>query len=256
MKVTLFTLAGAIGLLTFAGSSTARAQFTSDTAFTSEDQVLTTGTEVWGGRANYGGGNFDLSDGVSFDTQFAGGTTYAGTSLSGITVRTDGAYRDDYTGVSAFSDSALNNVLTYDMSTGGVIFDIAGLTAGDTYTVQFFSAMTNNGDYTSGGGAPVESGTLPIANNTSGGSSTISFGQTYDAGSDSYTGTGVYTVSDTFVAGSDGTQDFYITCPSGSVAQLAAAEIRLAPEPSTYAMMLGGVALLGFVLRRKAAARS
>ena len=74
MKVTLFTLAGAIGLLTFAGSSTARAQFTSDTAFTSEDQVLTTGTEVWGGRANYGGGNFDLSDGVSFDTQFAGGT--------------------------------------------------------------------------------------------------------------------------------------------------------------------------------------
>jgi hypothetical protein len=252
MKVTFSILAITAALLTVAGSPTAHAQFTADTYFTSEDQVLTTGTEVWGGRANYGGGDFDLSDGVSFDTQFAGGVTYAGTSLSGITVRTDGAYRDDYTGVSAFSDSALNNVLTYDISTGGVIFDIAGLTSGDTYTVQFFSAMTNNGDYTSGGGAPVESGTLPIANNTSGGTSTISFGQTYDAVSGTYSGTGVYTVTDTFVAGTDGTQNFYITSPSGSVAQLAAADIRLVPEPSTYAMLLGGVALLGLIVRRKA----
>jgi len=243
---------GAIALLALAGSLDARAQFTTNTAFTSEDQVLTTGTEVWGGRANYGGGNFDLSDGVSFDTQFTGGLNYAGTTLSGITVRTDGNFRDDYTGVSAFSDSALNNVLTYDFSGSYVVFDIAGLTAGQTYTVQFIAAMTGTGDDTSGGDTGVEeSSTEKVENDTSGGTSTLSYGQAYDSGSDSYTGTGAFTVTDTFVAGSDGTQDLYFSSPSSEIVQLAAAQIRLVPEPSTYAMLLGGVALLGFVLRRK-----
>jgi hypothetical protein len=255
MKFALFPLAGAVALLTLAGSLNAHAQFTTDTAFTSEDQVLTTGTEVWGGRANYGGGSFTLSDGVSFGTEFTGGLNYAGTTLSGITVRTDGNYRDDYTGVGGFSDSALNNVLTYDFTGGYVVFDIAGLTAGQTYTVQFFAAMTNNGDYTSGGGAAVESSTEKVENDSSGGTSTLSYGQTYDAGTDTYSGTGVYTVSDTFVAASDGTQNLFFSSPTGETVQLAAADIRVAPEPSTYAMLLGGVALLGFVMRRKASAR-
>jgi hypothetical protein len=250
MKSALLSLIGAGAILVFAGSLTARAQFTTDTYFTSEGQVLTTGTEVWGGRANYGGGSYTLADGVSFNTGFSN-ANYVGTSLSGISVDVDGAFRYDYTGVSAFSDSALNNVLTYDSSGSYGVFNIRGLTAGDTYTVQFFAAMTNNGDYTSGGGSPVESSTETVANNTSGGSSTLSFGQTYDPVTETYSGTGVFTVSDTFIAQAGGTQDFFFSSPSDQVVQISAAQIRLAPEPSTYAMMLGGLALLGFCVRRK-----
>jgi hypothetical protein len=246
---TLLMVAGV--LLMLAGSPSARAQFTSNTAFTSEGQVLTTGTEVWGGRANYGGGTFTLANGVSFNTQFIN-ATYVGTALSGVQVDVDGAYRADYTGVSAFSDSALNNVLTYDSTGSYGVFNIKGLTAGATYTVQFFAAMTGNGDYTSGGGAPVEFSTEDVSNNTSGGSSTLSFGQAYDAGAETYSGTGVYTVSDTFTAGLSGIQNFYFSSPTSQTVQIAAGQIRMAPEPSTYAMLFGGLAVLGFLMRRKA----
>jgi hypothetical protein len=251
MKSALLSLIGAGAILVFAGSLTARAQFTADTAFTSEDQVLTNATEVWGGRANYGGGSFTLADGDSFNSEF-NNSNYVGTSLSNIQVDVDGAYRADYTGVNAFSDSALNNVLTYDSTGNYGVFNIKGLTAGVTYTVQFFAAMTNNGDYTSGGGAPVESSTEIVTNTTSGGSSTLSFGQTYNPLTETYSGTGVYTVTDTFVAPSNGTQDFFFSSPTSQTVQIAAAVI-LIPEPSTYAMMLGGLALLGFCVRRKLA---
>ena len=56
----------------------------------------------------------------------------------------------------------------------------------------------------------------------------------------------------TFTAGNS-PETFTWQNEPGNAGEINAVALRLIPEPSTYAMMIGGLALLGFCLRRKAA---
>jgi hypothetical protein len=221
-----------------------------DTAFTSEDQVLTLGTEVWGGRDTGNGGSHTLLNGVSFDSQFIN-ASFVGTDLgSGITVKTDGAGYGSHTAISSFSDGVLNSVLEGDSQGGyGQLF-VDGLVTGQTYVIQLFAAMTQSGDVGYGPSTPASyfSGTETVTDETQGGSTTLSYGQTYDPDTETYSGSGVYFITDTFVA--TGNEEYlYLngsTNPAGLVLQ-DMVQVRELPEPSTYAMIgLGVLALLGY----------
>jgi hypothetical protein len=253
MKIPLIT---AITALTIVSGLVARAQVIGpDTYFTSEDQVLTTGTQVWGGR-DVGGGNIVLNDGVSLNTVFTGGDNYAPSTIAGytgISVRTDGAYRGDETGVSGFSDPGLNTAFSYDFTGGYGQFYVAGLTSGDTYVIQLFAAKTSNG-YTQVDADTNDGvfGNELVKDDTSGGtgaSGTFSWGQPVSG-----TGTGVFTITDTFTANSSGQEFLDISSIDMNPSQIAAAQIRditSVPEPSAYAiMLLSGLALGALAFRR------
>jgi hypothetical protein len=71
------------------------------------------------------------------------------------------------------------------------------------------------------------------------------------------TGANTVTLSDeytlgTFVAGAT-SQSFIFTSRPNDAGEIGAVALREIPEPSAFAMMLGGLALLGFCLRRKRA---
>lgn len=230
---------------------------TPSTYLTDDSQILTTGTEVWGGRT-VGGGPITLSNGVSLSTVFAGGPTYAASTIPGstVSVRTDGAYRGDYTGEGGFSDSALNTALLYDFTGSYGQFYVAGLTPGNTYVIQLFATMTSSGDLGFAGAPTDYMGTETVKDNTPGGtgaSTVLNWGQAV-AG----TGTGTYFITDTFTANATGQEFLDVNIVTGPQTQMAAAQIRditAVPEPSTYAMMLACLGALVWIVRRPDPAR-
>ena len=66
-----------------------------------------------------------------------------------------------------------------------------------------------------------------------------------------YAITGPQYFIDTFTAGPSGTETLQANVGGGSGAQLTGFVVETVPEPSTYAMMLGGLVLLGFCVRRR-----
>jgi hypothetical protein len=80
-------------------------------------------------------------------------------------------------------------------------------------------------------------------------STTLEYGQGYG------NPTGAYSVTDTFKAPSTGIEEITITGASNDVGHadnlLNAFQVREIPEPSIWAMMLAGLAFLGFRIHRK-----
>jgi hypothetical protein len=255
MKPLIAALASGSLALLAATSVHAQAVLSADTYFTSESQVLTIGTEVWGGATTFNGqntiasGSRTLADGVSFDSIF-NNANFVSTDLgSGITVKTDGSYYCGHSNVSGFSDPKLNSILEGDaVGNYGQIF-VDGLVAGQTYVIQVFANMTQGADI--GGGSnnstSVYSGSEVVTDETQGGSTTLSYGQTYDPINETYSGTGVYSITDTFVAQAGGQEFLFLGQPPQTSAPVLVGEIqvRQLPEPSVYGLL--GLGLLALV---------
>jgi hypothetical protein len=255
MKTAVASLAIVSLALITATSVRAQAVLSADTPFVSEDQVLTLGTEVFGGNEN--GVSATLANGVDFQSHL-NNATFVGTTLSGVTVDTDGSYYGGHANVTAFSDNTLNSMLNGDSVGAYSQVFVDGLTAGNTYVIQVFASMTQGDDIAGGFNNPnsVYYGTEDWVDETQGGSTTLSYGQPYDAVTQTYSGTGVYFFTDTFVA--TGSQE-YLLSPQGDStngqALIAAVEVRELPEPSVYGMIgMGLLALVAIGRFRKQAA--
>ena len=251
MKLAIaFATIGTLALLS-ATSAQASATLSASTNLTSESQVLTTGTEVWGGRQYGGNINSTLADGVTFGSVF-NNANFVGTSLgSGITVKTDGSYYGAHSNLSSFSDPNLNSVLTDDqLGAYGQIF-VDGLTTGQTYVIQVFASMTNSGD--NGGGfsnpSTVYSAAENVTDETQGGTTTFDYGTGYSS-------TGATFFTDTFTA--TGSQEYLLFSQPPDTSNgviFGAIQVRELPEPSVYGMIgLGLLALVGIGRFRKLAA--
>jgi hypothetical protein len=253
---TLITLTAATVLTMLASNVQAAPLFSASTELTSEYQILTQGTQVWGGAATYNGGSRTLANGVDFDAIY-NNANFVGTDLpGGVTLKTDGAYYGAHSNVSGFSDPVLNSVLEGDaLGSYGQIF-VDGLTAGHVYQLQLIVNMTHTGDIGGGFNNPssVYSGSELVQDITQGGSTTLDWGQTYNPVTMTYSGTGANYVTETFVAPTGG-QEYLLLSGAGSVldGNIEVRDITAVPEPSTYAMMLAGLAVLGFCVRRKGA---
>jgi hypothetical protein len=117
-----------------------------------------------------------------------------------------------------------------DLNSEGVYYgstiQLTNLSIGTTYAAQFF-LDADNSDYRT---ANLTDGAVTSATVTGG-------------------IPGPQFITDTFTA--TGTTESIVK--GGGVLQLSGFVIESVPEPSTYAMMLGGLALLGFCVRRKLA---
>ena len=114
-----------------------------------------------------------------------------------------------------------------------------GLKAGDTYELQTFGG---------GGASAPEKLTDPsIIPNPASPSGTLYYGAAYNPAVAAF-------INETFIAPVGGTETINITGDSYLVFSAVNLQNTTAvPEPSTIAMMVGGVALLGFGVRRKLA---
>jgi hypothetical protein len=72
-------------------------------------------------------------------------------------------------------------------------------------------------------------------------------------GSDTVDLSNAYTIGDFTATTSSESFTFRAATNPTDAGELGAVALRQIPEPSTYAMMLGGLALLGFCVRRKLA---
>jgi hypothetical protein len=240
-------LAAAV-LTTLAGNVHAQV-LSSSTLLTSEFQTLIQGEQVYGGNDAYN--NLTLNNGVTFGTRYVNGNVYTPSTIPGstVSVRTDGAYRGDYTAEGFFTDGNLNNALQYDSTGSYGQYYIEGLTPGVKYELQLFATMTSNG-YTDGGA----SGSETVQDITAGGNgatTTLNWGQATPG-----VGSGTYFITELFTANSSGQEQLFFSSISGAPVQIGASQIlnlSVIPEPSTYAMMLAGLAVLGFCVRRKGA---
>jgi hypothetical protein len=241
-------LAAAV-VMTLAGNVNAQIIMGPNTPVTGDSSVTTNGTEVWGGDVT---ANTTLANGVTFNHIFNSTWSPSGSPVSYPTVPAgpavqavmDGAAWGDQTGNLGFSDSQLNLTLSNNDAGGYQFLYIGNLTPGHVYTVQSFDALTNGGNINNAGTFNATQ-TVTFSNTFFGpviGSTTLNYGQ---GGG----GSGAFSTSETFVAGSGGTAFLLFNPSTNGVDILAAAQIRditAVPEPSTYALMLGGLGLLAF----------
>jgi hypothetical protein len=119
--------------------------------------------------------------------------------------------------------------LKYTTNTSSLTF--TGLTVGDSYELQIFA----------GGGATYPETFTDTKNSASG---TLYYGDGYNTTRSAF-------IDETFTATTGGTETLDISGPGYFI--VSAVNLQVIPEPSTYALMLGGLALVGFCVRRKLA---
>jgi hypothetical protein len=253
MKPFYSFIAAAVVLSLPVTSTALRGQvFTPNTAVTSDYSAITTGTEVLGIQAY---GNNTLANGVVLDWQYSADTgSPVNWSLNGA----GGSSNTGNTGLSAQFNRALSQGIA---GGGGLDIQITGLTPGAVYVDQLFAAMTDTAD--GGNFTYADSGittfytTETVTDTTKGGdgaSTTLEYGLGYG------NPTGAYSVTDTFTAPSTGIEEITITGASNDPGHqddlLNAFQVREIPEPSTWAMLLAGLAFLGFRIRRRSIFRA
>ena len=158
---------------------------------------------------------------------FGGSLTQGGISLSDSAFTGGGT--NGVTAVPATMSSAYQSVLQDLVYTGGATsFSLTGLTPGHTYDLQLFSGSTG------------PTGTQTLNDGASIGYLDYNMGPS----SNSF-------VIDQFVATTGGTET--IGYAAGTYDIINAVNVRdlgiIVPEPSTYALMLGGLAVLAFCIR-------
>jgi hypothetical protein len=259
-----------LAILTFAEAAHAQYVVSGPVAVTGDESVLTEGTEVWGGSAGGLQNNstsYTLTNGVSFGV--FNNSNFVSFPGSNVQVDQDGASYGDQAADSisdvGFSDPSLNGALSFGPATGngGQLFlNIKGLTSGDLYVIQAFASMTHTGNSNGNGGLSGTELVTPGSGDFSGlvpaDASTLSWGQTADpANPGSYLNSGAFYVTDTFTANAAGTAFLVFNNSPGTAYELLdAAQIRditNVPEPTTYAMMFAGLALVAFWVRRRSA---
>lgn len=255
MKLTQCLLLAAAVVLTLAGNvNAATLSMGPNTPVIGDSSVFVQGTEVWGGDVTT---NTTLANGVTFNHVFNSNwypsgvnqgypNVPPGPAVQGVM---DGAAWGDQTGNLGFSDNQLNITLSNNDAGGYQFLYIGNLTPGHVYVLQTFDALTNGGNINNAGTFNAVQ-TETFSNSFFGpviGSSTLNYGQ---GGG----GSGAFSTTDTFVAGAGGTAFLLLNPSTNGVDLLAAADVRdisAVPEPSTYAMILAGLAVLGFCIRRK-----
>jgi PEP-CTERM motif len=168
-------------------------------------------------------------DGVTFNVGLTDGVI----TLAGLPSQTKGAFFSGYTGAGSTNFvSLIDSGVAYNSpaADGTLTISAAALTAGDTYELQIFSDSTDG------------------TNNTTTFSSANSVGlQDNDGTTD---GVGQF-VTGTFVA--TGSNEVVSISPGATYSVIGSVNLveEAVPEPSTYALMLGGLALLFIQLRRR-----
>jgi hypothetical protein len=212
-----------------------RAQFSASTAVTADTNVNATGTTalavsvdaVFVGLGAQSGNTSDTVNGVVF----SGNPPGDGYTLTGFFNDADQSGVAQQSGMSASFADALSDAL---INTDSGSATLNGLTIGHTYEAQIFAGETDG------------SGTEAISDGTN--SAILSYGTSVTPSGDEY-------LTDTFKATAT-SEDFTFTS-SGNVLvnafNLRDEGVLASPEPSTYAMMLAGLAVLGFCIRRKLA---
>ena len=139
------------------------------------------------------------------------------------------------------SENSAHYLYNADQPTTGTL-TLSGLTPGQAYTLQIFE----------GGQDGLTGGTETIKDTTTGSSAIVTT---------SAPGSGDSYVLDIFTAGGGGSESISFTPLVGADGYFAPAavfnainlEAGVVPEPSTYALVLGSLAFLGFCVRRKLA---
>jgi hypothetical protein len=198
--------------------------FGTTTLVTEDSNVLNTGTTV-------------LAYDVSNTATSVNGVNFSGATTNGAVTFSLSNFNDsDNNGVdgsylsSALTDALIDNIFNFGTSTA---ITLNHLTPGTTYALQVFAGTTGVGF----GSMYLEDGSA---------TGTLSFGN----GSSNST---AYYTTETFTAGSTGTETLNFVPISDSYNDsfviLDAFNLRAVPEPSTWAMLVGGVVLLLGALR-------
>lgn len=214
-------------LLTVAGSAQAQIMWSSPTVtsnYTGNDSdIKTNGTFIAAvtEAVNYGkvGGTYPI-------TVTDADTTFDLNSDSHITNIGGGGTDGSHSNATPYQ-AALNGV-AYTFG-GPLTFTLTGLNAADTYQVQLWNV---DGSTTR---------TTTFSSTGANGTTSTSVYNGYVVG----TFSGVTSQDISFAPALAG--------GAGEVNAVALRDLGVAPEPSTYAMMLGGLAVLGFCIRRKLA---
>jgi len=234
-------------LTTAAFSISARAQsFSSSTVATTDSDVYNAGATALA---------FDYNDLFNGTTTTVNGVTFSGNpdnSATGVSLSLSNLSLD----LATFSDGASNGVyapglastatanyayiltsLAYNNNNLPATLTLNGLKAGETYELQVFA------------GTEGASGTETLTDVTGPTLPSPSGSLNYGLGTPSASAADFIDESFTAVAG--GTETITIAAPQQYLI-LNAINLQVVPEPSTYALMLGGLGCLVFLIRRKA----
>ncbi len=239
----LLLAAAALALLPAVRSDAAMIAWDTPTLITADANVSTTGSLLYAYTFGATGVASATVNGVTFapfevSNNGSSPETVGSTTLSaGFTFFSTNTGLGAATGAFAALSSAYQGLLKSGVSLfGGDQFNLSlgGLTSGVTYIVQIWANESTEfkNDLPSNGVTQVVPGnfTLLDINNTN---ATGGVGQW---------------VTGTFIADST---DQYVAISGSAAPDLNAVMVRSVPEPSTYAMLLGGVAGLFFLRRRR-----
>ena len=174
-------------------------------------------------------------NGVTFSGSQTNATTGVFFAFTGFGASDNNGFFPGTLASSASSDYAnFLSGLVYNSGVDGAL-SFSNLTAGDTYELQIFSGTTGLGSQQS-----------EVLTDQSGSGTTFFDGDGSNSGN--------YFITETFTASSS-PESISVVPPGDGFIILNAVNLRdlSAPEPSTYAMLLGGLAVLGFCVRRKLA---